>query len=314
MTKTNLSMKKFFIVLIMFLALFAFLVSLMLIQTSAVSNDDIIETIISNRSEWNSKTSEIDDFNYSYVLFLDLNFDGKPEFISGQNSALAQHRYKFYQVDSNKNIISNIGQLMLCSKLEEIRFNAYYDKSNQEKFYTVESMVNNPPETKYFTKKLMLKNRMEIEGIFEMNTYPKYVPNSESTYFAYDSTTQKYDKVSKAKYDELYSKYFSNLTQLNLNYSIVKIDSSDSYTNAYNKLKKSLNAFYIQTQGKELGDVNSDGKIGIDDVTYIQKHLANMVDFTKEQVSLADVDKNGTVSIDDVTLIQKHLAGMAVIE
>ena len=84
MTKTNLSMKKFFIVLIMFLALFAFLVSLMLIQTSAVSNDDIIETIISNRSEWNSKTSEIDDFNYSYVLFLDLNFDGKPEFISGR--------------------------------------------------------------------------------------------------------------------------------------------------------------------------------------------------------------------------------------
>ena len=203
---------------------------------------------------------------------------------------------------------------MLCSKLEEIRFNAYYDKSNQEKFYTVESMVNNPPETKYFTKKLMLKNRMEIEGIFEMNTYPKYVPNSESTYFAYDSTTQKYDKVSKAKYDELYSKYFSNLTQLNLNYSIVKIDSSDSYTNAYNKLKKSLNAFYIQTQGKELGDVNGDGKISIDDVTDIQKYIANTIDFTEEQMALADVDKNGTVSIDDVTLIQKHLAGMAVIE
>lgn len=63
-----------------------------------------------------------------------------------------------------------------------------------------------------------------------------------------------------------------------------------------------------------LGDVNGDGKISIDDVTDIQKYIANTIDFTEEQMVLADVDKNGTVSIDDVTLIQKHLAGMAVIE
>lgn len=71
---------------------------------------------------------------------------------------------------------------------------------------------------------------------------------------------------------------------------------------------------FVSASHNILGDVNSDGKISIDDVTDIQKHLANMVEFTKEQVSLADVDKNGTVSIDDVTLIQKHLAGIAVIE
>lgn len=63
-----------------------------------------------------------------------------------------------------------------------------------------------------------------------------------------------------------------------------------------------------------LGDVNGDGKISIDDVTDIQKYIANMIDFTEEQVTLADVDKNGKVSIDDATLIQKHLAGLAVIE
>lgn len=63
-----------------------------------------------------------------------------------------------------------------------------------------------------------------------------------------------------------------------------------------------------------LGDVNGDGKINIDDVTDIQKYIANMIDFTEEQVTLADVDKNGNISIDDVTLIQKHLAGLAVIE
>lgn len=71
---------------------------------------------------------------------------------------------------------------------------------------------------------------------------------------------------------------------------------------------------FIALDSLQAGDVDGDGKVSIDDVTDIQKHLANMVDFTKEQVSLADVDKNGTVSIDDVTLIQKHLAGLAVIE
>ena len=62
------------------------------------------------------------------------------------------------------------------------------------------------------------------------------------------------------------------------------------------------------------GDVNSDGKVGIDDVTYIQKYLANLAEFTAQQEALADVNKDGEVNIDDVTLIQKHLAGMAVIE
>lgn len=62
------------------------------------------------------------------------------------------------------------------------------------------------------------------------------------------------------------------------------------------------------------GDVNSDGKVGIDDVTYIQKYLANLAEFTEEQMALADVNKDGEVNIDDATLIQKHLVGMAVIE
>lgn len=64
----------------------------------------------------------------------------------------------------------------------------------------------------------------------------------------------------------------------------------------------------------KLGDVNGDGNISIDDVTDIQKYMAEMLDFTYEQIQLADTDRNGEVTIDDVTLIQKHLAGLAVIE
>lgn len=63
-----------------------------------------------------------------------------------------------------------------------------------------------------------------------------------------------------------------------------------------------------------LGDVDGDGKVSIDDVTDIQKYIANTMDFTARQKTLADVDKDEKVSIDDVTLIQKYLAGMAAFE
>ncbi len=63
-----------------------------------------------------------------------------------------------------------------------------------------------------------------------------------------------------------------------------------------------------------LGDVNGDGKIGIDDATDIQKYIVGIYDFSDYQKRLSDVDKNGKIGVDDVTLIQKHMAGLAVIE
>ena len=59
-----------------------------------------------------------------------------------------------------------------------------------------------------------------------------------------------------------------------------------------------------------LGDVNGDGKIDIDDVTLIQKYIANMQSFTEEQQKTADVTNDGKINIDDVTFIQKQIAGL----
>lgn len=59
-----------------------------------------------------------------------------------------------------------------------------------------------------------------------------------------------------------------------------------------------------------LGDVNSDGDITIDDVTLIQKYLADISELTNAQKSVADVNNDGDISIDDVTMIQKYLAGI----
>lgn len=94
-------------------------------------------------------------------------------------------------------------------------------------------------------------------------------------------------------------------------------DMNAVYDNGYMVFSTNHFSLYVLTSEKAdvmLGDVDGDGKVSIDDVTDIQKYIANTMNFTEKQIALADVDKNGTVSIDDVTLIQKHLAGMAVIE
>lgn len=59
-----------------------------------------------------------------------------------------------------------------------------------------------------------------------------------------------------------------------------------------------------------IGDVNGDSDVSIDDVTLIQKYIANMYDFDSEQLKIADVTGDGDVSIDDVTKIQKFIAGL----
>ncbi|MCH5299241.1 MAG: starch-binding protein [Ruminococcus sp.] len=54
----------------------------------------------------------------------------------------------------------------------------------------------------------------------------------------------------------------------------------------------------------KLGDVDFSGEIDINDVTAVQKYLAEMAYFNDEQLVLADADGDGHISIKDATLIQ----------
>ncbi len=56
------------------------------------------------------------------------------------------------------------------------------------------------------------------------------------------------------------------------------------------------------------GDVNSDGKVTISDVTEVQRLLADFTDLSPEQRLAADVDRDGKVTVDDATAIQRYLA------
>ena len=62
----------------------------------------------------------------------------------------------------------------------------------------------------------------------------------------------------------------------------------------------------------ENGDVNGDGSISILDATEIQLHLAQIIEFTDEQLKKADYDYNGEVNVMDVTLLQMYLAKMEI--
>ena len=60
----------------------------------------------------------------------------------------------------------------------------------------------------------------------------------------------------------------------------------------------------------DLGDVNLDDKITVEDVTLLQKYLVKLAGLSQEQKTLADVDKNNKVNIFDATHIQRYLASI----
>ncbi|MBR1483542.1 MAG: dockerin type I repeat-containing protein [Ruminococcus sp.] len=57
-----------------------------------------------------------------------------------------------------------------------------------------------------------------------------------------------------------------------------------------------------------LGDANGDGEITVDDVTTIQRHVAEMQLLNGAALVAADVNSDGTVTIDDATMVQRYLA------
>ena len=76
----------------------------------------------------------------------------------------------------------------------------------------------------------------------------------------------------------------------------------------------------LSINGIIIGDVNYDGIVNIDDVTYLQKYLAGYTNDGKIMIDesdstefmIADFNSDRVINIDDVTEIQKYLAGYNV--
>lgn len=101
--------------------------------------------------------------------------------------------------------------------------------------------------------------------------------------------------------------------------SVIKVDvkrnglSSESYS--YNMSNGDITTYIPPTNPTApvfvLGDVTGNGKVSVDDATYIQKYIADLVSMTSQQQQAANVDGDNEISIKDATEIQKHVSGMS---
>ena len=79
----------------------------------------------------------------------------------------------------------------------------------------------------------------------------------------------------------------------------------DSY--AYNYVVENQ-LQYVLLDGVKLGDTDGDGYVNINDVTAIQRHLAELEHLEGIYLHAADANQDGTVDIADATIIQMYLA------
>ena len=61
---------------------------------------------------------------------------------------------------------------------------------------------------------------------------------------------------------------------------------------------------FVAVEEEVIGDVDGNGVISVSDVTLIQKYLADLTEFTAEQIKIADVNGDGVVNVHDATAIQ----------
>lgn len=61
---------------------------------------------------------------------------------------------------------------------------------------------------------------------------------------------------------------------------------------------------FVAIEEEIIGDVDDNGVISVSDATLIQKYLADLTEFTAEQIKIADVNGDGVVNVHDATAIQ----------
>lgn len=118
----------------------------------------------------------------------------------------------------------------------------------------------------------------------------------------------------------------NNLKNVTISSSVINIGQytfgfrKSKYTNDYIKIdgftisgvKGSIAEEYANEVGFDfvaieeeiIGDVDDNGVISVSDATLIQKYLADLTEFTAEQIKIADVNGDGTVNVHDATAIQ----------
>ena len=101
---------------------------------------------------------------------------------------------------------------------------------------------------------------------------------------------------------------FKVVTAYPVDYSqLIDITSTSGFENMKLSGRITLNE---PTETILYGDVNNDGVVNVIDATLVQKHAADLITLSDEQIKRADVNFDGIVNVHDSTLIRKFAANL----
>lgn len=210
---------------------------------SAVTSDDVIKTVLNNRSVWNTS-----GWDYSNVFFADFDFDGKLEIMAGNQQPLSSASYDIYKINTTNNKLEHVCQTGATCNMESIYRDMYYDKTNKKYCYVYTSdQYRYPVKWTAINRISAFSGKIKIEPIFliyevQEGTYGSTHTPYSITYYMYDEKGNQ-KEVSFDKFSDEYISFYKNLSEVKYTHKYVTIQKSDSYTTAYNKLKQSYNAF-----------------------------------------------------------------------
>jgi len=172
------------------------------------------------------------------------------------------------------------------------------------------------PETVNYLSEYMLRDCTSLKSL-KINMSPTIIPSEMCNYCTSLENFEMPDSVT-----EIRRYAFGNCTSLsyvNIPPSVETIANS-AFSNCpeltlgvwygtvgYNYAKLQ-NIPYVLLDGVKLGDAGGDGSVNINDVTMIQRYLAELETLEGIYLHAADANQDGTVDIADATVIQMYLA------
>lgn len=145
---------------------------------------------------------------------------------------------------------------------------------------------------------------------------PDYVLLNATCYFLESTFSYRYDIGEYTFYDNVAGNYAIYLPKEDVFYTL-----EEAYYNGVEGIEEAFNRLYCEAVGKN-GDINGDTFVNIQDVTYIQKYVANMIECGNsnpyvnanpelfERVS--DLNRDHKINVKDATLLQKQIAKIVI--
>ncbi|MCH5297244.1 MAG: hypothetical protein J1E85_06200 [Ruminococcus sp.] len=231
-----------------------------------------------------------------------------------------------YSIDEDIDININSNVELFCVRKDNMILRQDRDYTRDGKTITLKSSYLSSLGDKYTELKFEFNN--DVTKTIVVNPKAKLTSASiEGFPLINNILTAKVEAdIEKSSYDVTYQwqqsidgkKWFDISGATDVTYTLtdndfqryirVMVNSKDRYGNV--EYPYTIYSDATETKAVYRGDANMDMKLTIDDVTIIQKYLAENATFNKEQILAADADRNSDIGIDDATTIQKVLADM----